>query len=182
MLQWESASELNAFRLLDCDPEVRHFREQPCEITFSLGGSVRKQFPDILVERGKDKELWEIRSEYPVRDADFAARTELLLSALPEWGYSYRVVIGEELASRPRLANTNLLLTFGRRPVTETEFETVRRAIKQTGCVTWFDACTGRFGPASRAILCRLVLQGQLVIDMQIKLSRATRFYPAGEL
>jgi hypothetical protein len=32
MLQWESINELNAFRLLDCDPGVTVFSEQPCEI------------------------------------------------------------------------------------------------------------------------------------------------------
>ena len=32
MLHWESIHELNAFRLLDCDPDVTCFSEQPCQI------------------------------------------------------------------------------------------------------------------------------------------------------
>jgi hypothetical protein len=34
MLQWESINELNDFRLLDCDPRVTVFTEQPCEIGY----------------------------------------------------------------------------------------------------------------------------------------------------
>jgi hypothetical protein len=37
MLQWESMNELNAFRLLDCDPRVTVFTEQPCEIVYFDG-------------------------------------------------------------------------------------------------------------------------------------------------
>lgn len=38
MVQWESENELNAFRLLDCDPDVTRFHEQPCEVMYVLGG------------------------------------------------------------------------------------------------------------------------------------------------
>ena len=41
MVQWESENELNAFRLLDCDPDVTCFNEQPCEVKYVLGGQVR---------------------------------------------------------------------------------------------------------------------------------------------
>jgi hypothetical protein len=37
MLQWESINELNAFRLLNCDPRVTVFTEQPCEIGYFDG-------------------------------------------------------------------------------------------------------------------------------------------------
>jgi serine/threonine protein kinase len=37
MLQWESMNELNAFRLLDCDPRGTAFSEQPYEIVYFDG-------------------------------------------------------------------------------------------------------------------------------------------------
>jgi hypothetical protein len=40
MLQWESMNELNAFRLLDCDPRVAVFTEQPCEIACDVNGKL----------------------------------------------------------------------------------------------------------------------------------------------
>jgi hypothetical protein len=37
MLQWESMNELDAFRLLDCDPRVTAFTEHPCGIVYVDG-------------------------------------------------------------------------------------------------------------------------------------------------
>src|SRR5260370_9079261 len=50
MLQWESINELNAFRLLDCDPRVTVFTEQPCEIVYFDGTETRRHYQDIYVE------------------------------------------------------------------------------------------------------------------------------------
>jgi len=41
MLHWESIGELNAFRVLDCDPDVTHFSEQPCQIRYVEDGAER---------------------------------------------------------------------------------------------------------------------------------------------
>ena len=50
MLQWESMNELHAFRLLDCDPRVTVFAEQPCEIVYFDGTETRRHYPDIYAE------------------------------------------------------------------------------------------------------------------------------------
>ena len=49
MIHWESINELNAFRLLDCDPNVTSYSEQPCQIAYVLDGVERIHYPDILV-------------------------------------------------------------------------------------------------------------------------------------
>lgn len=48
MLQWESMNELNAFRVLDCDPRVTVFAEQPCEIVYFDGTETRHHYPARL--------------------------------------------------------------------------------------------------------------------------------------
>ena len=63
MLQWESLNELNAFRLLDCDPRVAVFTEQPCEIVYIDGTETRRHYPDIYVEIDGNQELWEVKAE-----------------------------------------------------------------------------------------------------------------------
>src|ERR1039457_2276067 len=47
MMHWESNNELNAFRLLDCDPNVTSYSEQPCRIAYVMDGVERIHFPDI---------------------------------------------------------------------------------------------------------------------------------------
>src|SRR5882757_3729479 len=61
MMHWESANELNAFRLLDCDPNVTSYCEQPCQIRYTLNGVERVHYPDILVTTTAGKQFWEVK-------------------------------------------------------------------------------------------------------------------------
>ena len=176
MLQWDSENELNAFRLLDCNPNVTRFHEQPCEVEYVLDGQARSHYPDILVEKNGRKELWEVKPESETEEQKIAARTALLLQGLPLWGYTYRVVLAKDLVMQPRLVNSRLLLGFGRRAVTDCEREFIRRALIRHGSLLWSDACRGEYGPWGREILCNLVLRGVLTIDLNSPISPSTRF------
>jgi hypothetical protein len=175
MLHWESRNELNAFRLLDCDPVVTRFNEQPCEVRYVLDGVAKIHYPDILVEVKGRKELWEVKPESKALEPEVAARTALLVRSLPLWGYTYKVVLAEDLAVQPRQYNAFFLLGLGRRSVTDSERECVRRSIDKQGSLLWSDACRGRYGARGREILCRLVLMGILSIDMNSPISSNTR-------
>ncbi len=176
MLQWESENELNAFRLLDCDPDVTRFHEQPCRVMYVLDGQARSHYPDILVEKNGQKELWEVKLESEAAESEVVTRTALLVQGLPLWGYKYRVVLAKDLAMQPRLADACFLLGFGRRDVTDCEQEFIRRALLRHGCLLWSDACRGEYGPRGREILCNLVLRGVLTIDLNSPIAPSTRF------
>ena len=176
MVQWESENELNAFRLLDCDPDVTRFHEQPCEVVYVLDGQARSHYPDILVERNGRNELWEVKRESEAEEQKIAARTALLVQGLPLWGYTYRVVLANDLAMQPRLANARFLFGFGRRAVTDCEREFIRRALIQHGSLLWSEACRGGYGSSGREILCGLVLRGVLTIDLNSPIAPTTRF------
>ena len=121
MLHWESENEFNAFRILDCNPEVISFNEQPGEIVYVLDGQTRSHFPDILVETNSRKELWEVKPESKALELDVAARTEFLTEELPAWGYAYRLALASELARQPCQKNAFLLLGLGRRAIADYE-------------------------------------------------------------
>jgi hypothetical protein len=176
MLQWESENELNAFRLLDCDPDVMRFHEQPCEVMYVLDGQARSHYPDILVEKNGRKELWEVKLESEAEEPEVVTRTTLLIHGLPFWGYIYLVVLAKDLAMQPRQGNACFLLGFGRRAVTDGEQEFIRRALTRHGSLLWSDACRGEYGPWGREILCNLVLRGVLTIDLNMPISSSTRF------
>ena len=177
MIQWESENELKAFRLLDCDPEVSRFNEQPCEILYVLDGQTKRHCPDILVERsGGQKELLKVKPDSKALEPEVATRTALLIKSLPIWGYSYRIVLATDLATQPRERNAFFLLGFGRRTATDCERELIRRSINQRGSLVWSDACRGEYGPRGRETLCSLVLRGVLAIDMDLPISPDTRF------
>jgi hypothetical protein len=176
MLQWESENELNAFRLLDCDPDVTRFHEQPCEVMYVLDGQARSHYPDILVERNGRKELWEVKPESQAQAPEVVSRTTVLIQELPLWGYTYRVVLAKDLTMQPRQGNASVLLGFGRRAVTDGEQEFIRRVLTQRGSLLWSDACRGEYGPRGREILCGLVLRGILNTDLNLPISPSTRF------
>lgn len=165
-LQWESINELHAFRLLDCDPEVIRFEEQPCRVEYLGVDGLHRHFPDILVETHACKELWEVKPVAQAVRPEVALRTEFLVRELPRFGYTYRMVLAHELAEQPCLNNAGILLRFGRNKVPELQREVVRRSIAREGSLTWSDACSGRLGKTGREVVCRMLLEGILEVDM----------------
>ena len=176
MMHWESSNELNAFRILDCDPNVTSYSEQPCQIVYVMDGIERVHYPDILVTTTGGRQLWEVKLRSNASEPELLARTTFLSRALPRWGYEYRTVFGEELARQPRLNNANLLLSLGRRAVSDCEWEDVRRTVTERGSLVWSEAISGNYGAKGREILSSLVLRGVLTIDMNSPISPATEF------
>ena len=176
MMQWESPDELNAFRLLDCDPRVRRFVEQPCSILYKIDGTIVRHYPDIYVESQGEKQLWEVKDDSRASEADLLARTKLLTEGLKAHGFTYRLVLASELEKQPRLQNASILLSHGRGPIEEIDRERVRLMLQRAGSLRWGGACAGEYGPNGRQILCRLTLEGVLTTDMNQSLSANSVF------
>lgn len=177
MLQWESVAELNAMRLLDADPAVRAYAEQPCVIKYRLNGEEHRHYPDLLIHRHRgQKELWEVKPEKEASQDTVAARTAFLDGVLPNHGYAYRIVHSEDLRREPRLSNILLILQWGRAPLEAVERERARRLLAVHPTITWSAAESGALGPSGRRILCRFALEGILAFDVNQKLDSATAF------
>jgi hypothetical protein len=178
MIQWESQNERNAFSLLECDPDVKSFHEQPCKIVYVIDGVKRIHYPDILVVFAKGREIWEVKPRFEALQPDIRVRTSFLAQALLPWGYTYRIALGEDLARQPRLDNANVLLRFGKKQVTDYDYEAIRKALYRRGVLSWSEACRGDYGAKGRENLCSLAVRGMLRIDMGIPISPATQFLP----
>lgn len=165
MLQWESPHELNAFRLLDANPDVLAFREQPLVIRYLHEGEERAHYPDVEVAYGSHKELWEVKPSADAEHPDILRRTRLMEHALPHFGYTYRMVIAESLTDSSRLKNALTLLRYGRADASLLERERARRAF-QKNPIAWGEILQGLLGPKGRPLVCRLILEGALFIDM----------------
>lgn len=165
MLQWESPHELNAFRLLDADPTVIAFREQPVTVTYLQDGEERRHYPDIEVVYRAHKQLWEVKPERYAEDPDVIRRTRLMEEALPQHGYCYRVIVAETLSAGCQLGNAIALLRYGRADASQLERERARRTFEKRN-IFWGEINTGLLGQKGKALVCRLVLEGVLSIDM----------------
>lgn len=176
MVQWESPNELNAFRLLDANPHVRAFREQPMWITYRLGGQLFLHIPDALVETEVGREVWEVKPTDKALEPQCSERSRLLTQALPALGYTYRVVLAEELRRQPRLSNILQFLKYGRREMTPVERECLRRVIDSTDLISWGAGTSSVLGTHGRALIARAFLEGALTTEIDQPLTNATSF------
>jgi hypothetical protein len=174
MMQWESSHECNHFRRLDAEPRVRAFFEQPCEIRYMFDGVEHRHYPDVLVEFALTKELREVKTKADANRPEIARRTELLMEALPSYGYQYRIVLAEDLAAQPYLDTAAALLRFGRAPVPLEAREWIRRLLAVEGAISWQSVLDGLLGPKGRNYICRLFLEGALDIDLSLALDSDT--------
>lgn len=167
MHYWESFIERDAFTLLEADPHILSFAEQPAVIYF---GSKLKQrhYPDLLITSPDRREFVEIKTDRDADNDEVVERTALLTPALACHGYSYRVWRSSEIRDRTsRLSNLRHLLRFGRAPVSLVDFEWFRRIFEQASSLPW-GIIVGKPTDAVRLTgLCRLVLEGKLQVDLE---------------
>lgn len=174
MIQWESSNELNAYRLLDANPAATAYHEQPLCIRFVLNGETHMHFPDTMVQWGTSRELWEIKPSSEASRPGYVERTRFLEAALPKLGFAYRLVVAEDLKKEPRLSNVLTVLKFGRAPITDLAREQFRQIILASGSIQWKRVLDGDFGPQSRNVACRLILEGVLAVDLEHALTPDT--------
>lgn len=171
MLQWESINELNAFRLLEVDPHVSSFEEQPCEIRFVMNGEQYLHYPDILVKTQYRKAFWEIKPAVEAKLPATAARTRLLSTYLPDLGYEYEVILGEDLGRKIRLYNLKALLAHGREEVSLLQREKVRQIFARIPEMTIDQLEKATDAEISWKKVYRLILDGDLWCDLEEKLT-----------
>ena len=162
--------------LLECNPAVTEFREQPCEIHYSDGVDQRRHYPDLYVQVNGVKEVWEVKTEAEALRPEVIARTALMASLLPAEGYQYKQVLDLDLRRQPYLNNAKTIFHLGRRPVGLLEWEGLRRILDARGFLSWSEASSEVYGIRGRQMLCRLVLDGYLQFDRTRPLSLDTKF------
>lgn len=171
MLQWESINELNAFRLLEVNPAVIKFREQPCELRYMLHDEARVHYPDILVHLNEGKEFWEIKASEEAKQRKVVERTKFLSQALPNYGYGYRVVLGEDLGRRVRLENIKSILAYGRKEVPALVREKVRQIFCRYPEIQLGELIEVSKKTIGRDEIFRLIRDGDLSCDLELALT-----------
>jgi hypothetical protein len=124
---WESLLERDYIVLLEFDPDVITFGEQPFRVRYSFEGRVRHYTPDFLVERKNKWQVVEVKSKEKASSEDFrlfrlSAEPEILKGARKlmadddERACEFVVATEEKIRVQPRLENVKILrATRGRR-------------------------------------------------------------------
>jgi hypothetical protein len=109
MVKWESQIERDFLYLLEFDPDVLIFHEQPVEISFAYKTKTGKYYPDFYVERHSSKELVEVKPSSKLRDPENKIKFLVGEEYCRERGWIFKVVTHEQIREESLLENIKLL-------------------------------------------------------------------------
>ena len=118
LVSWyESLLERDYMYLLDFDPDVRLWHEQPLRIRFTLGGKTHWYTPDLEVHRDSKKQIVEVKPLKQVESGKWDPLFCAATSICEEEGYEYAVVTDDVIRKQPRLESVKKLWKYARTPI-----------------------------------------------------------------
>jgi len=177
----DSLLEVQSRELADCDPQITRYHAQPSviKVTYRSDSEVKslKHVPDFLDFLGERKEFVEIKYKKEAEEPEIAVRTALLTSALPTYGYTYRLMTECDIQMPPaRLANAQYLLRHSRGTVIEVvDYERVRLAFTHRTPITFADIKAELLGSHGHGLVCQMIIEGTLAIERGAPITDRTR-------
>jgi len=103
--------------LLDFDPQIIYWHEQPLRFRYTLDGKTHWYTPDVEVLRDSKKQIVEVKSQDQIESGewDFLFRTAASISK--EEDYEYIVVTDEVIRIQPKLETVKKLWKYARTAV-----------------------------------------------------------------
>jgi hypothetical protein len=114
MVDFESLIERDFIYLLDFEPEVSWFAEQPLTIEYQHEGERRAYTPDFRVIRNEQNVLVECKPEQRVNEPNNQRKFAAGKTYCATKGWLFQVVTDEQLRCGYRLRNVQLLTQFAR--------------------------------------------------------------------
>jgi hypothetical protein len=122
---WESQIERDYIYLLEFDPAVISYAEQPLRISYHLDGKERYYTPDFLVKRADKSIIVEVK---PEEDAQEEVNQRLFHIASAICGrdnYEFVLITDTMIRVQPRLDNIKLLTRYQRIPINDPHYQIV---------------------------------------------------------
>jgi len=143
MVHWESSLELDFFYILENDPDVLEYYEQPEQISYRFDSKNRKYTPDVLVLRKDKKELVEVKPSSRLLDEDNLRKFAAARIYCEKKGYEFIVVTEVEIRFEPYLNNIKTMYRYARAEVTFQHRLAMQRIIRHAGGRIGIDELAG---------------------------------------
>lgn len=117
MLWYESLLEEALMYLLDFDPDVKRFKEQPCRIRYILDGKIHRYTPDLFVEREDERHFIEVKLKKKVVTEKYSLLFRIITPICEEEGYKFKVFTEDTIMQQPRLNSVKALWRHARTPL-----------------------------------------------------------------
>jgi len=115
MVWYESFLERDFIYLLEFDPGVVTFAEQPLTLEYTHAGKARHYTPDFQVQYAPERQVMvEIKPAAFLEQQDNPLKFAAARAWCAERGWTFRVVTEVDARPQPRLANLKLLARYAR--------------------------------------------------------------------
>jgi len=114
---YESLLERDHMYLLDFDPQVTNWHEQPFKFHYVYNAATHLYTPDVEVHRDAKKQVVEVKSQQQVDSGEFETVFRAATSICQDQGYEYVVVTDRVIRQQPKLDNIKKLWKYARTPI-----------------------------------------------------------------
>lgn len=106
LVGWESLHERDAIRLVEYDPTVASYEEQPSEeIYYEVSGKARRYYPDLRVHyrNGRVVDI-EVKPRQKLEDPRIEAKFKRIQKRYKELGRRFEIWTEREIRAEPRFS------------------------------------------------------------------------------
>jgi len=114
VVHWESQLERDMIRLLEFDPAVLSYREQPEPFTYFESGKRHKYTPDFIVHMTTGVTVFEVKPYEQSITSPLKERLVAFREYYAAQGIDFLVMTEREIRKEPRLSNITKLLRYQR--------------------------------------------------------------------
>lgn len=125
LVWWESQIERDYIYLLEFDPAVISYEEQPLRISYHLNRKERYYTPDFLVERADKSLIIEVKPEEEVQKKENQRLFHIASAICARNNYEFVIVTDKMIRVQPRLNNIKLLTRYQRTPINDPHYQII---------------------------------------------------------
>lgn len=181
MVQYESLLERDAILLLEYNPLVLGYQEQPSvEIYYDGDQVARRYVPDFRVDLvGGGRLLIEVKASTHVQRRRVKAKLQAIALRFKETGQAFRLLTEAEIRRQPRFDNLQMLHDANKARSLEDDLHALSVAFEGSGLRSFGElaAVAGGQGPVLRQIA-----SGQLRADLDQSLQPCTPVWTAANV
>jgi hypothetical protein len=168
LVWWESQIERDYIYLLEFDPAVISYEEQPLRISYYLNGKERHYTPDFLVKRTDKSLIIEVKQEEEAQKEENQRLFHIASAICARHNYEFVIVTDKMIRVQPRLDNIKLLTRYQKTPINDPHYQIicyelfVKNSEVSLGEVTQFFASRN----IGKQVVFSLLYWGVLAVDL----------------
>jgi TnsA endonuclease N terminal len=178
---WESLLERDYIHLLEFDPDVERYEEQPMRVPYPFEGKIRYYTPDFLVERIDGRRIVvEVKSKKKASDDAFRLFFLAVAPVIHKRGYEFIVVTDEMIRVEPLLENIKILWGYSRVTFYSRHQVLCRKFLRENDGASIADLARALSDKGvTLPVIYSLVYRGALSVDLNCPLDPSSIVRPA---